>query len=300
MPYIYSPVYEGGECSPNVYLPRRDAAAAGAAGDRVPGEGEAAPRRFYLIGDDYVWPRKVQRAGEEIRRRSTAARSIGEEYVPFGAPNKFEEVGHAHQGGQARRGDRSRWSAPTTSTSTAPSPASASTRRSRACRCCSKRTRCMGIGAENSANLYSCMGYFANSPSEARKAFKAEYFAKYGDKAPQLATIGADCYSALNLAQGAVRQGGRRRRQEAARRRRRAWPSTRASGRVDDARPAGRQGHVPGHLQGHASSRSSRPSRTSRAAPPARPESARRAHVARRATRLPIAADGVRSSSPRR
>ena len=24
----------------------------------------------------------------------------------------------------------------------------------------------MGIGAENSANLYSCMGYFANNPSE--------------------------------------------------------------------------------------------------------------------------------------
>ena len=27
----------------------------------------------------------------------------------------------------------------------------------------------MGIGAENSGNLYSCMGYFANSPSEARR-----------------------------------------------------------------------------------------------------------------------------------
>jgi urea transport system substrate-binding protein len=65
-----------------------------------------------------------------------------------------------------------------------------------------------GIGAENSANLYSCMGYFANSPSPGAKAFKAEYVAKYGDKAPQLATIGADCYSALNLAKALFDKAG--------------------------------------------------------------------------------------------
>ena len=66
----------------------------------------------------------------------------------------------------------------------------------------------LGIGAENSGNLYSCMGYFANSPSEGAKKFKAEYLAKYGDKAPQLATIGADCYSALNLAKALFDKAG--------------------------------------------------------------------------------------------
>jgi urea transport system substrate-binding protein len=65
-----------------------------------------------------------------------------------------------------------------------------------------------GIGAENSGNLYSCMGYFADSPSEGAKKFKAEYLAKYGDKAPQLATIGADCYSALNLAKALFDKAG--------------------------------------------------------------------------------------------
>ena len=66
----------------------------------------------------------------------------------------------------------------------------------------------LGVGAENSANLYSCMGYFANNPSDAAKAFKAEYMAKYGEKAPQLATIGADCYSALNLAKALFDKAG--------------------------------------------------------------------------------------------
>ena len=108
----------------------------------------------------------------------------------------------------------------------------------------------MGVGAENSANLYSCMGYFANSPSEVGKAFKAEYLAKYGAKAPQLATIGADCYSALNLAKAMFDKAGSGD----------AKKLTAASeglvlrhrlGARDDARPAGRQGHVPGELQGH-------------------------------------------------
>jgi hypothetical protein len=36
----------------------------------------------------------------------------------------------------------------------------------------------MGIGAENSANLYSCMGYFANNTADAPKKFKDEYMAR--------------------------------------------------------------------------------------------------------------------------
>ena len=66
----------------------------------------------------------------------------------------------------------------------------------------------LGIGAESSGNLYSCMGYFANSPAPGAKAFKAEYMAKYGAKAPQLSTIGADCYSALNFAKALFDKAG--------------------------------------------------------------------------------------------
>ena len=139
MPYIYSPVYEGGECSPNVYC----------LGETPPQQAQPAveflakeknAKTFFLIGDDYVWPRK---SNEQIKKyvAQYGGKVVGEEYVPFGAPNKFEESGDAHQGPQARRRDLPPWSAPTTSTSTAPSPASASTRASPASRCCSRRTR---------------------------------------------------------------------------------------------------------------------------------------------------------------
>jgi len=52
------------------------------------------------------------------------------------------------------------------------------------------------------------MGYFANNTADAPKKFKAEYLARYGDKAPQLSTIGADCYAALNLAKALFERAG--------------------------------------------------------------------------------------------
>ena len=89
-PYIYSPVYEGGECSPNVYC----------LGETPPQQAQPATeflakekgaKTFYLIGDDYVWPRK---SNEQIKKyvAQYGGKVVGEEYVPFGAPNKFEEA----------------------------------------------------------------------------------------------------------------------------------------------------------------------------------------------------------------
>ena len=90
VPYIYSPVYEGGECSPNVYC----------LGETPPQQAQPAieylskekkAKSFFLIGDDYVWPRKVN---EQVKKyvAQYGGKVIGEEYVPFGAPNKFEEA----------------------------------------------------------------------------------------------------------------------------------------------------------------------------------------------------------------
>jgi hypothetical protein len=52
------------------------------------------------------------------------------------------------------------------------------------------------------------MGYFANNTADAPTKFKAEYLQRYGDKAPQLSTIGADCFAALNLAKALFEKAG--------------------------------------------------------------------------------------------
>ena len=108
----------------------------------------------------------------------------------------------------------------------------------------------MGVGAESSANLYSCMGYFANDPSAANTKFKAAYSAKFGAKAPPLSTIGVDCYAGVNAAHQLVTKAGGTdthklmAASEGPDLRHRVGPR-------DHARAAGRQEYVPRRLQGH-------------------------------------------------
>jgi ABC-type branched-subunit amino acid transport system substrate-binding protein len=205
VPYIYSPVYEGGECSPNVYcLGETPPQQAQPATEFLAKERKA--KAFYLIGDDYVWPRK---SNEQVKKyvAQYGGKVIGEEYVPFGAPNKFEEAVTRIKGAK-----------PDAVVSTLVGADNVNFNRTFAGFGLDKaiarlallleENTLMGIGAENSANLYSCMGYFANNTADAPRKFKDEYMARYGDKAPQLSTIGADCYAALNLAKALFEKAG--------------------------------------------------------------------------------------------
>ncbi|MDQ2926614.1 MAG: substrate-binding domain-containing protein [Pseudomonadota bacterium] len=201
--YIYSPVYEGGECSPDVFC----------LGETPPQQAEPSigfltkqkkAKTFHLIGDDYVWPHKVNEQVKKFVARD-GGKVIGEEYVPFGAPNKFEEAV-----------TRIKSAKPDAVICTLVGADNVNFNRTFAGFGLDKsiarlsllleENTLQGIGAENSGNLYSCMGFFADSP--ASKPFKDEYIAKYGAKAPQLATIGADCYTALIFAKALFDKAG--------------------------------------------------------------------------------------------
>jgi ABC-type branched-subunit amino acid transport system substrate-binding protein len=205
VPYIYSPVYEGGECSPDVFC----------LGETPPQQAqppieffskEKKAKTFWLIGDDYVWPRKVN---EQVKKfvAANGGKIVGEEYVPFGAPNKFEEAVTRIKGAKPDAVIQTLVGADNVNFNRTFAGFGLDKSILRLSLLLEENTL-MGVGAENSANLFSCMGYYANSPSEGAKKFKAEYMAKYGDKAPQLATIGADCYSALNLAKAMFDKAG--------------------------------------------------------------------------------------------
>jgi ABC-type branched-subunit amino acid transport system substrate-binding protein len=196
-PYIYTPVYEGGECAANVYClgetPNQQArpSITWLAGERK-------TKSYYLIGDDYVWPHKTNAEAKKYIEES-GGKIIGEEYVPFGAPNKFEEVV-----------TRIKSAKPDAVVITLVGADNVNFNRTFAGFGLDKdiarlaflleENTLMGVGAESSNNLYSCMGYFANDPSAPNGKFKAAYQAKFGDKAPQLGTIGVDCYAGVNCA----------------------------------------------------------------------------------------------------
>lgn len=204
-PYIYSPVYEGGECSPNVYCLGETPPQQAQPGTEFLAK-EKNAKTFFLIGDDYVWPRK---SNEQIKKyiAQYGGKVVGEEYVPFGAPNKFEEAVTRIKGLKPDAVICTLVGADNVNFNRTFAGFGLDKSIARLSMLLEENTL-MGIGPENSGNLYSCMGYFANSPSEGAKAFKAEYLAKYGAKAPQLATIGADCYSALNLAKAMFDKAG--------------------------------------------------------------------------------------------
>ncbi len=205
VPYIYTPVYEGGECSFNTYClgetPNQQAR---------PSIGWLATERktktYYLIGDDYAWPRKTN-AEVKTYVAENGGTIAGEEYVPFGAPNKFEEVV-----------TRIKSAKPDVVVITLVGADNVNFNRtfagfgldksiSRLAFLLEENTL-MGVGAESSAGLYSCMGYFANDPSPANTKFKAAYSAQFGAKAPQLNTLGVSCYAGLYCAHALVTKAG--------------------------------------------------------------------------------------------
>ena len=52
---------------------------------------EKGAKSIYMIGDDYVWPRKCNEHAKKYIAEN-GGKVAAEEYVPFGAPNKFEEI----------------------------------------------------------------------------------------------------------------------------------------------------------------------------------------------------------------
>jgi ABC-type branched-subunit amino acid transport system substrate-binding protein len=90
VPYVYTPIYEGGECGANTYVladtPQQQMETA------LPWLAKKTGfKRVYMIGNDYVWPQVTNKQAKRIIEAGGGT-VIGEEYVPLGAPNKFEEA----------------------------------------------------------------------------------------------------------------------------------------------------------------------------------------------------------------
>ncbi len=205
VPYIYTPVYEGGECAFNTYVvadtPEQQIRPSVAYMMK-----DRGAKSVYLIGDDYVWPRKCNEHAKKYVADNGGS-IVAEEYVPFGAPNKFEEIV-----------TRIKSAKPDMVLITLVGADNVNFNRTFAGFGLDKdiarlsllleENTLLGIGPESSNNLFSSMSYYANAPGEANKKFKAAYFAKFGDKAPQLGLIGADCYGGIYCAQALATKAG--------------------------------------------------------------------------------------------
>ncbi len=195
VPYVYTPVYEGGERSPGVFMVGETPALQLEPSIRWLTE-RCATRRWYLIGNDYVWPRVSHRAA----RRYIAASGgevVGESYIPFGCDDYEAYL------------DRVRSSNPDAVlvsmvgsdciTFNRAFADAGLDRRILRLSAASEENTLLGIGAKNAANFFFTAGYMAVLKTQENLAFLERYHGAFGVEAPVPNTIGESCYEGVRL-----------------------------------------------------------------------------------------------------
>jgi len=194
IPYVYTPVFEGDDCSPNVYflgeVPEQELQ------KTLPKLLEfTKDKTFYLVGDDYVWARTTnEKAKKYIAQIGGSV--VAEDYYPFGAPNRFESTVTRIKSMKPAivlqtlvGGDNVNFNRTFADFNLSDDIVRLS--------CLLEENTLMGIGKDASKNLYSSLGYFADIDAPQNKAFIGELNKKYGDKAPQQCTISKGLYDAF-------------------------------------------------------------------------------------------------------
>ncbi|CZF81637.1 Aliphatic amidase expression-regulating protein [Grimontia celer] len=195
VPYIYTPIYEGGECAEGTYVlgetPAQQLAPVIpwlAKNNKV--------SKWYLIGNDYNWPRDSNAAAKDYIK-AAGGDVVGEEYLPFSADNFDSSLAKIKASGADAV------------LITLVGGASVSFNRAFANFGLDKQALRLGtlieentlagIGAENAARLYSSSGYFQNINSPKAAAFAERYYEKFGSDAPALNALGESCYDGVYL-----------------------------------------------------------------------------------------------------
>jgi urea transport system substrate-binding protein len=199
--YIYVTLYEGKECSPGVQV-------LGETPDQqlrpvVPWLAQnKGVRKWYLIGNDYNWPRDTNvRAKDFIAQAGGTV--VGEEYLPFTVDNFDTSVGSIKSSGAdvvlitLVGGSSIGFNRAFASFGLAESVMRVSTG--------IEELTLMGIGAQNSKNLFASGGYFTALETGAAKDFMKRYAAKFGTDAPPLSYLSQSAYDGFLLLESMVK-----------------------------------------------------------------------------------------------
>jgi ABC-type branched-subunit amino acid transport system substrate-binding protein len=196
VPYLYSPLYEGGERTPGVFL-------TGETPDRqvLPAmrwmHRELGVRTWFVLGDDYVWPLASARAARRFARSSPDLRILDEMYVPLGTTDFGPAVARAIRSGaqgvlmflvgtDAVRFNRAFAQAGLDRYIVRLSPLM-------------EENMLLASGAENTRELYAAAGFFETLATSAGLDFSRRYSQRFGTQAPVLNSLGESCYEGLTL-----------------------------------------------------------------------------------------------------
>ncbi|HEX5993534.1 MAG TPA: substrate-binding domain-containing protein [Jiangellales bacterium] len=195
VPYVYTPPYEGGERAAGVYL-------AGETPDR-----QVRPvlqwlvdrnrgKRWFLVGNDYVWPRRVNAAARTYLR-VVHAEVVAEQYVRRGqlqAELVLDAV-------RRKRADAVLVTLIGRDLVDFNRAFAGSPLAQRVLRLCPalEENGLLGAGGDATGELYSTMGYFTSVATEAGLGFVGRYASRFGPLAPVPGGHGEGCYDGMWL-----------------------------------------------------------------------------------------------------
>lgn len=198
IPYIYTPLYEGGETTAGLY-------AIGETPDEQLGpametlQSEYRPGSWALIGNDYVWPR-ISHLYAKSKLKKMSVNLAYERYLPFGLSNMARHVEDiAVSGAEALL--ISLVGQDAVSFNRAFGAAGLDSKIVRLS-CAIDENALLASGARNAKRLFVASGYFGALPTEANAAFKESYYGLHGDQAPVLNALGQSTYEGVHYLAG--------------------------------------------------------------------------------------------------
>ncbi|MEU4564951.1 substrate-binding domain-containing protein [Actinoplanes sp. NPDC023936] len=204
VPYVYTALYEGGERTEGVFLTSETPDVQLFPAMRLLGA-ERGARRWYVVGNDYVWPRRTALAAHRFAAGAGLS-IVGESYVPLGTHDFTGALRAIEQsaadavlmllvGTDAVRFNR------------------AFARSGPAGRCLRLSTlmdenMLLASGATATADLFSTAGFFASMVTPENLDFHGRYARRFGAEAPPLGSLGESCHEGVLLLAALVEQAG--------------------------------------------------------------------------------------------
>jgi len=204
IPYVYTPLYEGGERTPGVY-----AIGETPSDQLLPAMSWLAERyrvrRWVLLGADYVWPHRTH----ALARAFLAARHdevAGERYLPFEQEN-FDEVLDWIAGLKPDAVLVSLVGQDAVAFNRAFGRRGLAERILRFS-CAIEENVLLGIGNAHADGLFAAAGYFANLDTRGNGGFKERYYNGLGEGAPMLNALGESLYEGMHFLSALLAGGG--------------------------------------------------------------------------------------------
>jgi ABC-type branched-subunit amino acid transport system substrate-binding protein len=195
IPYVYTPVYEGGERTPGVMaIGETPRAQSRPAIEWLANVKKAT--RWYLIGSDYVWPWLSHRATKKYIA-GAGGRVVGEEFVRLGEHDHSAHIARI----RAARPDVVLISLIGTDSIVFNRAFSEQGLAGKMLRLggAMDETLLFGIGADNTENLFCASGYFVDMATRENEVFRCQYEASFGRYAPPLGSVGQSNYEGLRF-----------------------------------------------------------------------------------------------------